>query len=66
MERIVFEGEIRGNGLRIIQSWTIDNFSGMLAIHSGEGFVSAEKDRMLEKRTNRILGTLAQIMIYYK
>ena len=59
-------GEVRGNGLRIIQSWTIDNFSGMLSIHSGEGFVSAEKNRMSEKKANRILGTVAQIMIYYK
>ena len=59
-------GEVRGNGLRIIQNWTIDNFSGMLAIHSGEGFVQVEKDRMMEKRVNRILGTVAQIMIYYK
>jgi len=59
-------GEVRGNGLRIIQSWTIDNFSGMLAILSGEGFVQVEKDRMMEKKANKVLGTVAQIMIYYK
>lgn len=58
-------GEVRGNGLRIIQNWTIDNFSGILAIHSGEGFVRVDKEGIKDKKVHGILGTLAQIMIHY-
>jgi hypothetical protein len=32
-------GEVRGNGLRLIQQWTINNFTGEVMIHSGDGLV---------------------------
>lgn len=59
-------GELRGNGLKLIQQWTINNFSGKLAIQSGEGLVIAGKSGITEAKRKRILGTLAQLMIYYK
>ncbi len=59
-------GELRGNGLKLIQQWTIDNFSGKLAIQSGEGLVIVGENGITEAKRNKILGTLAQLMIYYK
>ncbi|PIR91986.1 hypothetical protein COU01_04130 [Candidatus Falkowbacteria bacterium CG10_big_fil_rev_8_21_14_0_10_44_15] len=59
-------GETRGNGLKFIKSWTINDFYGKLFIHSGDGLVIAGKDGSVEKQVNKILGTIAQIMIYYK
>ena len=59
-------GELRGNGLKLIQRWTIDNFSGKLTIQSGEGLVIVDENGITEAKRNRILGTLAQLMIYYK
>lgn len=58
-------GEERGNGLRIIQDWTINNFSGKVAIHSGNGLVIVSKDGMKEYTVNRTLGTVAQFVINY-
>ncbi len=59
-------GELRGNGLKLIQRWTIDNFSGKLAIQSGEGLAIVDENGITEAKRNKILGTLAQLMIYYK
>lgn len=59
-------GEIRGNGLKLIQEWTIKDFCGKVSIQSGEGLVSVDKNGMEEVKRKRILGTLAQFVIYYK
>jgi len=59
-------GENRGNGLKYIQSWTIKNFSGMLTIHSGGGVVEVSEEKTSEYQGIKILGTLAQFVIYYK
>lgn len=58
--------EKRGNGLKWVQNWTLNNFSGKLAIHSGACLVEVDKDGMKEWPVNKITGTLAQFMIYYK
>ncbi len=59
-------GETRGNGLRIIQQWTIQNFFGKVMIHSGNGLVIVSNRGMKEYTVNKILGTLAQFVINYK
>ncbi|MEK7459646.1 MAG: hypothetical protein AAB636_01105 [Patescibacteria group bacterium] len=59
-------GENRGNGLKTIQDWTINNFHGMLTIHSGGGLVQVDENGIESKNTCRILGTLAQFVIYYR
>jgi len=58
-------GEIRGNGLKVIQQWTIQNFAGIVMIHSGNGLVIVDKTGMKESKVNKILGTVAQFMINY-
>jgi hypothetical protein len=58
-------GEIRGNGLKLIQQWTIQNFCGKVMIHSREGLVTVAKAGMKEYTVNKILGTLAQFVINY-
>jgi hypothetical protein len=58
-------GEVRGNGLKLIQRWTIQNFCGKVMIHSGEGLVIVAKEGMKEYTVNKILGTLAQFVINY-
>lgn len=58
-------GEVRGNGLKLIQQWTIQDFSGKVMIHSGEGLVTVDRNEMKEYTVNRILGTLAQFLIMY-
>ncbi len=58
-------GEIRGNGLRLIQQWTLQNFSGKVMIHSGNGLVVVDKVGIREHIVNKILGTIAQFMINY-
>ena len=58
-------GEARGNGLRLTQLWTIQNFSGSVMIHSGDGLVIVDKSGMEEKTVNKILGTVAQFVISY-
>lgn len=59
-------GEDRGNGLRIIQQWTIQNFSGKVMIHSGNGLIIVGRTGMKEYAVNKILGTVAQFVINYK
>lgn len=58
-------GEIRGNGLKLIQQWTLQNFSGKVTIHSGDGLVIVDKSGMRDFEVNRILGTIAQFVINY-
>lgn len=58
-------GEKRGNGLRLIQEWTINNFSGKVMIHSGDGLVIVDKNGSKSYKVNRILGSLAQFVINY-
>ncbi len=57
-------GEPRGNGLLMIQSWTKEYFSGKVMIHSGDGLVIVNKN-IESYKVNKILGTLAQFVIYY-
>ena len=59
-------GEIRGNGLKLIQQWTLQNFSGTVMIHSGSGLVIVDKTGMKERTVNKILGTVAQFVIKYE
>lgn len=59
-------GEERGNGLRLIQEWTIGNFSGKVTIHSGNGLVIVDKEGIKEYEINEIIGTLAQSVINYR
>lgn len=58
-------GEKRGNGLKLIQQWTLQNFAGKVMIHSGNGLVLVDNKGMKEYTVNRILGTIAQFMINY-
>lgn len=58
--------EERGNGLKFIQQFTIGKFSGNLTIHSGAGLVEVSERGITEKIVPKILGTIVQIMLYYK
>jgi len=58
--------ETRGNGLRFIQSWTINNFRGNIYIHSGNGLVKIDEKGIKSEETFKIIGTIVQIMLYYK
>ncbi len=59
-------GERRGNGLKIIQKWTIDQLNGILRIHSGSGLVVVDKTGQKEHRVNTVVGTLAEFVVSYK
>ncbi len=59
-------GEKRGNGLKLVQRWTITNFHGTLFIRSGAGLVQVDEDGAQEQDVPKILGTLAQFVLYYK
>lgn len=58
-------GEDRGNGLKLIQDWTINKFSGIVKIHSGKGLVIVDKEGKKEKEVFNILGTIASFIINY-
>lgn len=58
-------GESRGNGLRLIQQWTTQNFSGTVMVQSGDGLVIVRKGQIEDKEVQRIVGTLAQFVIHY-
>lgn len=58
--------EKRGNGLKTIQSWTINNFRGNIYIHSGNGLVKIDENGIKSEETFKIIGTIVQIMLYYK
>jgi hypothetical protein len=59
-------GENRGNGLKLVQSWTIKNFHGILYIRSGGGLIHVDEDGEQDKQVPKLLGTLAQFVIYYR
>lgn len=59
-------GEVRGNGLRLIQQWTLENFSGTVMVQSGDGLVIVTKGQMEDRTVHPIVGTLAQFVIHYK
>ncbi|NCU42282.1 MAG: hypothetical protein EOM19_06225 [Candidatus Moranbacteria bacterium] len=57
-------GEQRGNGLKMIQNWTIDKFCGKLSIHSGEGLINVDASGIHKKNiSKKIRGTIAQIIL---
>lgn len=58
-------GEIRGNGLKLTQQWTIENFSGTVMVHSGNGLVIVDKTGIKEQTVNKLLGTIVQFVINY-
>lgn len=59
-------GEQRGNGLRLIQDWTINKFNGKVRIHSGSGLVEVDKkDGTKERDVHNILGTLTEFVVIY-
>lgn len=58
-------GEKRGNGLRVIQHWTVDNFSGTLHIRSGGGLVRVDKTGIAAAEVANYLGTAAQLTLSY-
>lgn len=53
-------GERRGNGLKLVQEWTIRNFKGIVRIHSGKGLVEVDNKGERARVVTRIVGTLAQ------
>jgi hypothetical protein len=59
-------GEARGNGLRIVQDWTINKFHGIVRVHSGAGLVVVDEDGQKARTVPRILGTLASLVVEYK
>jgi hypothetical protein len=58
-------GEMRGNGLKLIQEWTVKKFSGQVMIHSGDGLAIVAQNGTQFRRVNKILGTIAQFVIHY-
>ncbi|MEK7147128.1 MAG: hypothetical protein AAB772_02630 [Patescibacteria group bacterium] len=59
-------GEPRGQGLRIVQNWTINNFAGIVRIHSGSGLVIVDKNGLHAEPVFPIVGTLASFMVKYQ
>jgi hypothetical protein len=59
-------GEKRGNGLKLIQDWTVNKFDGEVRIHSGGGLVVVDGKDVRGRTVNPILGTLASCVIKYK
>ncbi len=59
-------GETRGNGLRVIQDWTINKFDGIVRIHSGDGLVVVDRNGQATKTVFPIIGTLASFVVRYK
>lgn len=58
--------EPRGNGLRVIQDWTINKFDGIVKIQSGSGLVVVSREGQDIKTVFPILGTLASFVVRYK
>jgi anti-sigma regulatory factor (Ser/Thr protein kinase) len=59
-------GESRGNGLKLIQRWTVKEFNGILRIHSGSGLVTVDANGAQTRVVPKILGTLAELVVFYK
>ena len=58
-------GEKRGNGLKLVQEWTIGTYHGCVRIHSGAGLVIVDDSGTHGKDVNKILGTLASFVVTY-
>ena len=58
--------EKRGNGLKYVQKWAIQDFAGQVMIHSGNGLAIIKPDGINYKKVDRIQGTIAQFVIKYK
>lgn len=58
-------GEKRGNGLKVIQHWTVDNFSGTLTIRSGNGLVRVSRAGIESTEVGYNFGTTAQLVLNY-
>ena len=56
-------GERRGNGLRLIQDWTINRFQGILRIQSGRGLVTVDKSGIRDQDVPPVVGTIAELTI---
>ncbi len=59
-------GESRGNGLKVIQDWTINKFDGIVRIHSGSGLVVVDGNGQKAHSVFPIVGTLASFVVKYK
>lgn len=59
-------GEDRGNGLRLVQDWTINAFAGSLCIHSGKGMVTIDEKGTKNCEAFDVLGTLAKFIVFYQ
>jgi hypothetical protein len=59
-------GEKRGNGLKVIQDWTLNKFDGIVKVQSGDGLVVVDKDGKHSSVVEPILGTLVSFVIKYK
>jgi anti-sigma regulatory factor (Ser/Thr protein kinase) len=58
-------GENRGNGLILVQKWTLDKFKGILRIQSGEGLVQVSGSGEGHGNFHDIKGTLASFVVSY-
>lgn len=58
-------GEPRGNGLKLIQRWTVKEFNGILRIHSGSGLVTVDAHGAKTRVVPKIIGTLAELVVFY-
>lgn len=59
-------GERRGNGLKLIKDWTLNKFSGILRIQSGDGLVIVDQKEIKRQIVQKMLGTIAEFVIQYK
>ncbi|MBI3627828.1 MAG: hypothetical protein HY220_03765 [Candidatus Sungbacteria bacterium] len=57
--------EKRGNGLLVVQDWTLNKFHGSVRIHSGAGLVVVDKDGKRSRQAKRTLGTIASLVVEY-
>lgn len=59
-------GENRGNGLKVIQDWTLNKFDGIVRVQSGSGLVVIDKEGKRSLTVSSILGTLVSFVVKYK
>jgi len=59
-------GEPRGQGLQIVQNWTIEKFAGIVRIHSGNGLVTVDANGQRAENVFPIIGTLASFVVKSK
>ena len=58
-------GEKRGNGLKVMQDWTLNRFDGTVRIQSGGGLVVVDKNGKHTSSVGPILGTLVSFVVKY-